>query len=173
MIHWQYTDVPCPPGFENEWHLIAKSILDGIQEHEPTVTTSLQNVTRGLDYLGLSAFVTITRADVDRVWGWPTPDLEFSCKARGWLTDPGFIAESDHGEGTRSYREPGGCHPAMQICFHPQLGGEFCEIDYDLAAPEADVASAIIHLGEVIDHAITHGTTDQDRISRMLDKRFA
>lgn len=135
------------------------------------MATAAKNIARGLEHLGIANLVTITRADEDRVWGWPTLLLELFCKGAGWVTDPKFAAEHEHGEGSRSYREPSGCHPAMQIVFHPCAAGSFVEIDFDYAAP-VDVVSDIIHAGEVIGHAITRGKTNQDTISKMLDRRF-
>jgi hypothetical protein len=123
-------------------------------------------------HLGLSSLVIITKEDQDRVWGWPKPELETYCKENGWYRDPHFAADAEHGDGTRSYREPDGVRPAMQMCFHPYPPGEFVEIDYDYAAPQADVESALIHLGEVVSHDITHGKTSQERIAQMLDRRF-
>jgi hypothetical protein len=135
------------------------------------MVTAAENITRGLRAIGLDSLVVITRPDEDRVWGWPTGELEEYCKAHGWFTDPAFVAEHEHGAGTRSYREPYGCHPALQICFHPSPAGDFVEIDYDYAAP-VDLAGLLEHGAEVLHNAVAGSKTDQQRVAALLDHRF-
>jgi hypothetical protein len=117
--------------------------------------------------------VVITKADADRVWGWPlgTKLLDHvTKKGHEWLKDPPWLVEWAHGGGM-SFREPDGCHPAMQIIFHPQGAGHSLEIDIDESAP-VDVVSAIWHGEEVLTNFIGHKLTDQSRIAELLDKRF-
>jgi len=146
--------------------------------------TARDNVTRALAHLGLDDLIAITREEADRVFGWPDPRLRERLEARGWLRDPNLIAGRMHGSGSRSYRDPSGEHPAMQIVFHPDPRAatgpgaasctnlDFVEIDLDFSAPGVDVADTVRHLGEVAHNAWAHCKTDQNEIARMLDRRF-
>lgn len=144
------------------------------------------NIQRVLTHLHLDNLISLTDADdpehPDRVYGWPIgPALRRRLRQEGWAHDPNLIAGAMHGEGSDSYREPTGVHPALQIVFHPDPdynaqsdGGpqyEFAELDLDLSAP-VDVADTIGHAAEVLDNLMHSKKTDQEKIARLLDRRF-
>jgi hypothetical protein len=108
--------------------------------------TAKQNIEQVLYHLGLTEYIKITKEAEDRVFGWPSPELHKILQDRGWIYDPNLIAGGMHGTGSKSYREPEGVHPAMQIVFHPFISSlemetfnpasiEFVEIDLDFSAP--------------------------------------
>lgn len=136
----------------------------------------LENVTRLLKHYGLETDVVITSVAEDRVFGWPTTSriLDFMI-VRGWNPDDRLTAGVHHGT-QFAYREPGGVRPALQICFHPHtssIGGPayFLEIDFDYASPAGGIGSFFIHVWEVICNFLTRRKTNQQKISRLLNKR--
>lgn len=138
--------------------------------------TARTNVERVLSELGLLQYVSITddASEPDRVYGWPIgPYLRRHCVENKWVHDLKMAAEHHHGEGSDSFREPGGFHPALQVVFHPQdFGYESVELDLDFSAPGVDVVDTLRHAAEVIGNAVHHAKTDQAEIAAMLDKRF-
>ena len=134
--------------------------------------TVRENVERVLHHLGLSGSVVLTGEGTDRVWGWPVGDtLRKYVEEHDWHRDLKPAAEHFHGADSDSFREPDGCHPAMQIVFHPCPAGEFVEIDLDESAP-VDVVDALWHAKEVLSNALGRKQTDQNVIAGLLDKRF-
>lgn len=144
--------------------------------------TIKDNVMRVLNQLGMSGLVDITREEGDRVFAWPIgPGLRRRLRAEEWMRDPGVIAGQMHGDGSESYREPSGVHPALQVVFHPDPdfdkekdGGpqyEFVEIDLDKSAP-VDVVDGVGHAVEVLHNLLHKEKTDQQMIAMMLDRRF-
>lgn len=125
-----------------------------------------------LQNLRLEDFITITKVEDDRAWGWPKPSL--ISLTRSWTADPSSSAAHFHGAGTVSVREPGAVFPALQVCYHPdELNGLFAELDFDLSSPTGgDLASFLTHAAEVLWHWVSRSKTSQPRIERMLKRRF-
>jgi hypothetical protein len=143
-----------------------------------TAPTALDNINRVLSHYGLRDNFVATDVRPDRVYGWPTDDaiLRHMVLNR-WPADPGCVAQEEHGTAI-SYREPGGVHPALQACVHIAPPGYpwpyYLELDLDFHAPNIKHPFATIqHGGEVLHNLITHSTTDQAEIARLLDRRFA
>ena len=139
--------------------------------------TIKDNVDRILRHYNLTESVSITQEDEDRVWGWPPSDeLRDFLVTNKWTKELSAITAKFHGDG-ESYREPGAVMPALQVVLHPayepwKTWEYFFEMDFDYANPlGGDLASLIVHLGEVLGHAITGGMTDQQKVSKLLDKR--
>jgi hypothetical protein len=135
--------------------------------------TARQNITRTLRYLGLLDAIEITSEAEDRIYarvvGGGALVRRVLDPANPWTHDPSGCNKL-HPGALESYREPGAVMPALQICFHPH---GMVEIDLDLANPlGGDVVSAVVHAAEVFWHAIAGRKSNQQRIARMLDKRF-
>lgn len=134
-----------------------------------------RNVVAWLKHHNLFDAVKITRAEADRVFGWPVESrlLDYVVK-NGWDSDPSWAALMQHGTKT-SFREPNGVRPAMQVCFHTNhVDGEprlFVEIDFDYASPSGGFTSFLTHASEVVSNTVARTKTDQSKIEAMLKKR--
>jgi hypothetical protein len=134
--------------------------------------TAYDNIVRGLKALGLDDAVEITSLDEDRVWGWPVGSRLFAYMIQNkWNLDISAAADSFHGT-KYSFREPGGVHPALQICYHAHKEKPFVEIDFDLSAPNGGIGSFFGHAWEVVSNTVLRRKTDQARVAKLLDKRF-
>jgi hypothetical protein len=138
--------------------------------------TSRDNIERVLYHLGLSGAVDITKSDPDRVWGWcPDDRLLQYCIFHRWYQDDVIMEEHFHGEHSQSFRERH-VRPALQVVFHPIFipgpdAKYFVELDIDYISPTG--FGIIRHIGEVLANTLLRRKTDQEKISRLLDKRFA
>lgn len=144
-----------------------------------TNPTIKENVLRILTHYGLQDSVVITLEMPDRVYAWPTSDsLRDFLISNKWDVSLDKITSINHGDG-HSYREPGAVHPAMQIVLHPSKNRDatwpyWAEIDIDFWSPlGGDLVSLLGHTIEVAHNKIHHELTDQEKISRLLDERFA
>ncbi len=143
--------------------------------------TSKSNILWALRSHGLDESVTVTQVLENKVFAWPVNSktglvdhsLMIYVMLNDWPQDPNFA--SLHFHGTRSaVREPGGVHPALQVCFHPSpndLYPYFVEVDLDESAPRG-LRGALWHGYEVLKGRVTGRKTDQTRIFNLLCKRF-
>jgi hypothetical protein len=141
--------------------------------------TIIDNVTRWLAHHGLLGTIDITSNEEDRCYGWPkSHDFLGYMVENEWDSDAAWAANMQHG-GKRSFREPGGVHPCLQVVFHPVKLEErkkmpwvyFVEIDFDLSSPLSGPLDLIEHSGEVI-VGLTGKKTSQQQVADLLDKRF-
>jgi len=136
--------------------------------------TITENVRRLLKHWGLDSSVRITKAAVDRVYGWDDNGLLLKFViANAWVPDNPAFSLAFHGAIT-SFREPGNVSPAMQVTFHPMSSAYatnyFVEIDLDYAAPTT-IPGFFKHAKEVISNVVTRRKTDQKKIAKLLTKR--
>lgn len=139
--------------------------------------TIMENLRRWFRATGrgeMEQYVIITKEEKDRVWGWPTADLVEMVK--GWDSDPGELEEFFHGQGSVSFREPGGALPALQVVFHPEgvsnLLFGFVELDFDYASPLSK--NWFLHVFvEVPSNLLWKMKTNQDKVAKLLDRRFS
>jgi len=115
-------------------------------------------------------------SDYDRCYGWPRDPEKFLSwfVKEGWDTDASRFSDMAHGAKV-SFREPGNWHPALQVCFHPHkdaYGPYYVEIDLDYSAVTGNVVSVLWHFWEASYNFVTQAKTNQQKISKMLDKRF-
>lgn len=161
--------------------------------------TAQQNILRVLRHLGLADSVTITDPEgkyPNKFFCWPRGDgLIKRAVLKRWKRDPKFASMHFHGTDA-AFREPGGVHPCLQVCFHEtadyvvqcerhgvvppewltpefvQAQEYFIEIDLDESAPGKNPINLLWHGAEVLRSQMFGKSTDQNRIAKLINKRF-
>jgi hypothetical protein len=141
------------------------------------VPSIADNIFRNLRELGIDG-VVVYQAQPDRLFVWDMlGQLEAHCKAHKehWMAD--HLDPLHGGSARANYREK--ATPSMQCVKHaisqinhPNLPRpEIWEVDFDEVCPRTPI-TIIEHLDTCIIHAIRGSKTDQNEISKGLDKRY-
>lgn len=141
------------------------------------IPTARDNILRVLRHYGWEFLINITEEGPYYVKAWPMTDgLLKNITLLDWPQDPNFASQYFHGTKV-AFREPGDVSPALQVCFHPlfdrydKIRCYFIEIDLDYHAP-VGLKGKIRHGLEVLGHKILGKKTNQEKVAKMLDKRF-
>ena len=136
--------------------------------------TIVDNVIFWLKAHELQGSICITSNADDRCYAWPRGNQLLNYMVEnGWNPDPNWAGELMHGT-QYSFREPGGVHPAMQVCVHPAIGKNppyFFEIDFDLSSPAGGIGDFFVHAGEVI-IGLFGSKTNQEKVAELLHERL-